>query len=123
MINDLIKYYSSDLTFTSLVTRQHGVFKNTLFYLALAIAVSTPIIALTTKIQWITLGVIPCMALTIYVAIRINASTIKKLYPDIYRTKTSWSHKQFDSLIFEKLEGYLKEYSTIRIMHCLEYPP
>lgn len=121
MIDDLIKYYSNSLTFHSLVLKKHGFFKNLMFYSSFLITICLPLTAVLIGKYYLALSVFPAMAITIIITTRINASTIKDLYPAIYKSNYSWSRKELDALIHKKLDTYFKNnFSENQIDDVLE---
>jgi hypothetical protein len=110
MIEDLIKFYTENLTFNAIVIKKNGFIRNLLFRLLLFSAVGVAIYFLIIKMYLLSFLCIPILLLSVRLGLYFNSRTIKKHYPDIYISKFKWSNEKISTMIYKRLDEYLKEH-------------
>ncbi len=109
MIEDLFAFYKNNLTFEGAVTRKNGFLKNSLVYFSLVVFVALGVsFAITHNfVYWILAILFSIIA--IFVGKLINASLIKKEYPDLWLSQTSWSTSGFNTKFLKLLQEHLND--------------
>lgn len=109
MIENLINYYSSNLTFYSIVTKKNGIMKNSFFWVATLISAGLLFYFQMNNLYILCFSIIPLLFASILIGRYFNAMTIKKLYPEIYISRFKWSNEMINVMIYNRLDSYLKE--------------
>lgn len=108
MIENLIKYYSENLTFYSLVYKKNGYLKNVILWLGVLICVFVIGYFLYKEKPYHSLPVFLFLFMFAKLGQYFNATTIKKYYPDIYISRFDWSTEKINLMIYKKLDAYME---------------
>ncbi|NQX40602.1 hypothetical protein SAMN05421820_1044 [Pedobacter steynii] len=108
MVEELIDYYSTNLTFYNLVTRKLIWWKKLIpVLLFLAVAALFVVYFIKLKIYLLVLC-LPCFGVALFLGRRFNALKVKELYQRHSISKFSWSTEGFHQDAVQNLNGYFE---------------